>query len=594
MSQPERRGRPFFASILASIFAGGVALACIGLPAVAADLPAMNASPAPPPLVFTWTGLYVGFNFGHTWTASHPISAASANVFDTSFLLPAGPWGPSSAAGANGVVDARLDGYFFGGQAGYNWQFSERLVAGLEADIVGAGVRGGGSFTNVAATGFGGISVTSAEFHRSLEYLGTLRGRFGFTVTPTLLAYATGGLAYGGLESSVSIKQSLSPSLLISRGTKGGSFDNLFGWTAGGGIEWAFAQNLSARIEYLYYDLGSVSLTNARIDPLAFTHVLTGQMHIVDATNVSAKINGHILRAGLNYRFDWSRPETSGSAATPLFASPRFTPVERTAFGEWRMSVMPYMWAFNINGNVTQRDQTMGVDVTIIDAIAKSSRMPLAFMGRIEARNGPVSFYGDVAWAQLRFAGSTLKLRSPVADLLLGVHANGRLKMTIGIGEAGGAYELGRWQLEGANSFTAIDAYAGLRYWYLAQEFSLDLIGAASAESLGLDKVGARAIARDGALQWIDPVVGLRLRHEFAPGTEFQMRGDIGGFGVASKFSWEFYGGYAHDFEFAGLNLTGTIGYRALSVDYSQTIKGRRDGINAILHGPISSVSLRF
>jgi opacity protein-like surface antigen len=590
MSQPERIER----ALPAKILAGLITLACFGSRAVAADLPTPKAPHAPPPPVFTWTGLYVGMNFGRAWTASRSISATSANVLDTSTLLPAGPWGPASAAGASGVADARLDGYFFGGQAGYNWQFSERFVAGLEADIVGAGVRGGGNFTNVAATALGGASVTSAEFHRSLQYLGTARGRFGFTVTPTLLAYATGGLAFGGLESSVSIKQSLSPSLLVSQGAKGGSFDNLVGWAAGAGIEWAFAQNLSAKIEYLYYDLGSPVLTNAQIRALAFAHVLTGQIHVADATNVSHRINGHILRAGLNYRFDWSRPETSGASATPLFASPRFAPVERPAFSEWRIFVMPYMWAFNINGNATERDQTMGVDVTIIDAIAKSSAMPLAFMGRVEARNGPVSFYGDVAWAQLRFAGSTLKLRSPFADLLLGVHANGRLKMTIGIGEAGGAYELACWKLDGADSYTAFDAYAGLRYWYLAQELSLDLIGAASAQSLGLDDVGGRAIAKSGALQWIDPVVGLRLRHEFAHGNEFQMRGDIGGFGVGSKFSWEVYGGYSHDFEFAGLNLTGTIGYRALSVDYSQTVEGRRNGVNAILHGPITGVSLRF
>jgi hypothetical protein len=80
----------------------------------------------------------------------------------------------------------------------------------------------------------------------------------------------------------------------------------------------------------------------------------------------------------------------------------------------------------------------------------------------------------------------------------------------------------------------------------------------------------------------------------FAPGNEFQMRGDIGGFGVGGKFSWEFYGGYSHDFELAGLNLTGTIGYRALSVDYAQILNGRQSGINAILHGPITGLSLRF
>ena len=90
-------------------------------------------------------------------------------------------------------------------------------------------------------------------------------------------------------------------------------------------------------------------------------------------------------------------------------------------------------------------------------------------------------------------------------------------------------------------------------------------------------------------------MVGLRARHEFAPGERFETRGDIGGFGAGSAFSWEVYGGYARDFEFNGLKLTSSIGYRALSVDYSKTnSNGRESGVNAVLHGPVTSLGLRF
>jgi len=233
--------------------------------------------------------------------------------------------------------------------------------------------------------------------------------------------------------------------------------------------------------------------------------------------------------------------------------------------------------------------------MTIIDAITKVSSFPLSFMGRFEARNGPVAFYGDLAWVRLRFSGSTLKLRSPVADIALAVSASGRLRETLAIGEAGAAYELARWKLSGApSSFTALDAYAGLRYVYLGLDLSLDVVGAANSQLLGVETVGARAIAKSGAIQWIDPVVGLGVRHEFSPGQEFQMRGDVGGFGVGSKFSWQFYGGYSRDFEFGGLKLSSLIGYRALSVDYSTFFNGRRNGLNAIIHGPVTGVSLRF
>ena len=57
-------------------------------------------------------------------------------------------------------------------------------------------------------------------------------------------------------------------------------------------------------------------------------------------------------------------------------------------------------------------------------------------------------------------------------------------------------------------------------------------------------------------------MIGLRARHEFAPGQRFETRGDIGGFGAGSAFSWQVYGGYSRDFDVNGLKLTGSVGYR--------------------------------
>jgi hypothetical protein len=114
----------FKAQILA---AATIALAS---PAFAADLPTKKAPVAPPP-VFTWTGLYIGFNSGYAWADSETVNVGTVNLVDNSLLN----FGPASAAGGTGTVRARLNGFFFGGQIGYNWQFSERLIAGLEADI---------------------------------------------------------------------------------------------------------------------------------------------------------------------------------------------------------------------------------------------------------------------------------------------------------------------------------------------------------------------------------------------------------------------------------------------------------------------------
>ena len=66
-------------------------------------------------------------------------------------------------------------------------------------------------------------------------------------------------------------------------------------------------------------------------------------------------------------------------------------------------------------------------------------------------------------------------------------------------------------------------------------------------------------------------------------------------FGAGSKFAWEAYGGYSYDFNIAGRTITGTLGYRALAVDYvQQNSNGHPSGINAILHGPVFGFGSRF
>ena len=101
---------------------------------------------------------------------------------------------------------------------------------------------------------------------------------------------------------------------------------NSVGWTAGAGVEYAFTRQLSAKFEYLYYDLGSMTLTNANINPIILQGVLGLPLFVANATAVSTRFDGHLVRAGLNYRFDWSQPEPSASGATPLLASPGLAP----------------------------------------------------------------------------------------------------------------------------------------------------------------------------------------------------------------------------------------------------------------------------
>jgi len=556
--------------------------------AAAADLTLRRQ---PPPPAFTCPGAYVGFNFGYTWTADRGIYLRSSNLYDNSaFAL-----GAASAIGATGAVSARLDGFLVGGQAGYNWQFDEKWIVGVEGDVAGAGVRGGGyAPSSVAAPG--GYAVTSATLRRNLEYLGTARGRLGYALTPRLMTYVTGGLAFGGVDATAVVRQSLVPSILYSDPGKADLYKNLSGWTAGAGGELALGRNTSAKLEYLYYDLGGVSLNSPQFSSLAFTQLVTGQAGVLDASTVSTRYRGHILRVGLNYRFEPTIPQTGESAASPLLATPQFEAVETTGQGDWRVRATPYMWALGTSGSLTIRNETVGADTTLIDAMTRSSAFPIAFMGRIDASNGPWSAYGDFAFVRLRFADSFLNLRSPTADILVGLSGSGHLRQTLGIGEAGVGYELARFhQTTGnANAYTAFDAYAGARYGNMSAKIDLTSFGVAGSQYLGEQQ--AIVVQRNliGRLWWLDPVIGLRMRFDSGDRDRFELRGDIGGFGVGSNFSWQTYGGWSRDFDWNGVKFAGLIGYRALGLNVTKWVNGRENGIDEILHGPITGVSFEF
>ncbi len=285
--------------------ATAVALAISAGPALASDLPSRKEPPPPyfaPAPVANWAGFYFGVNAGGTFGGSDSISVAtgalSPNV-DAAAIAATG-----SGTGAN-----NFGGFVGGGEIGYNWQLAPTIVAGVELDIQGVAGRSGDTSFFSAAPGsinpshmFGGAAYAS----QNLDYLGTARGRIGFLATPSLLIYATGGLAYGGAHLSSSFAGTEADGL---GAQAGGEFSGVavagaqVGWTAGGGLEWMFARNWSAKVEYLYYDLGSVSVGGPA---LLYNPVMFGMA--LGASQTSARFNGHVVRAGLNYHFHWAAP----------------------------------------------------------------------------------------------------------------------------------------------------------------------------------------------------------------------------------------------------------------------------------------------
>lgn len=253
------------------IAAMGVAVCMTGA-AWAADVAAPFYK-APAPVAYDWTGFYAGLHAGYVWSKNTdnvgPANAATA----LGWLFPGEIGSP--------VLDA--SGFIGGAQIGYNFQLAPAWVVGLEADISATTLDKSASVAGIVDPS---RVITGTE---KMDWLGTVRGRLGVTPADRVLFYVTGGLAYGHAE--------LATALTRTTGCGGnncqqGSVSAInSGWTVGAGVEWAFANAWSAKLEYLHYDLGHVS------------HLMTDPSFPATVFNASLALNGDIVRAGVNYRF---------------------------------------------------------------------------------------------------------------------------------------------------------------------------------------------------------------------------------------------------------------------------------------------------
>ena len=205
---------------------------------------------------------------------------------------------------------------------------------------------------------------------------------------------------------------------------------------------------------------------------------------------------------------------------------------------------------------------TVDIDVTPIELLENLDAAP--WMSYVEARKGRLTFYNDIIYAK---AGVDAERARSFDQTSINVAAD--VNVELAIIEAGATYELARWYYGGGIKdnaparVTALDLVLGARYWH--QELSLRLALTAAFDTTGLDISGSRAIARGGDVDWVDPLVGLRIRHQLAPGQALMFRADAGGFDVGSKISWNAIGSYNWDFAVRnGITYSGMLGYRAL------------------------------
>jgi outer membrane immunogenic protein len=272
--------------------------------ALAADLP-VKAPPPPPAAVHSWTGWYVGLNAGYAWSDHTSTDVVGTPNFASG--LNGAPQGLAGAvAGATTSIPVgNAGGFIGGGQVGYNYQF-KNVVAGLEADIQGLfGIGSGATANTVPFPGFPPLVInTSITGAKSVDWLGTVRGRLGVTITPTILAYATGGLAFGGVSPNINFTQQVTGSpnctVCVPYGFRS-TGETRTGYALGAGVESIITSQWTGRVEYLHYDLGTVSSIGAATN-IAQPPAPNVPYYTV-GTTASTRFSGDIVRVGLNHQF---------------------------------------------------------------------------------------------------------------------------------------------------------------------------------------------------------------------------------------------------------------------------------------------------
>ena len=256
------------------VIAGAGALAWMSAvsPVLAADIPVAPAYKAPVPApVQNWYGFFIGVSGGYAW---------GRNAVETTAVPPFTPF-----LGGTSAFDtwaANPSGGLAGLQWGSNWQFN-RVVLGTIGDIYWSDIKA----SEIKGATFGGLPGTSTV-DQHLKWFGTTRVRGGVLVSDNLLLYASGGLASGRGESTVTSQGAGCAIVVCPFGT---ASKNMWGWAAGGGVEY-LSGPWSARVEYLHYDLGTLNYAVAPPAPVFF--------------NSSVRMSGDMVLGTISYKFNWT------------------------------------------------------------------------------------------------------------------------------------------------------------------------------------------------------------------------------------------------------------------------------------------------
>jgi outer membrane immunogenic protein len=229
------------------VAAAAIVVAAIGY-GHAADLPTPSLPPPLPAAVYSWTGVYLGINGG--------FGTGNSNWSD-------------GLVGTTGSFP--ISGYLIGGTAGFNYQIGE-YVFGIEGDGDWTNLNGNSGSTCGAITA---VLTPPVGCQTQSQWLATVRGRVGYAFDRILL-YGTAGAAFGNIQTGLNPPSTFDSSIEA-------------GWTVGAGLEYAFAQSWTAKVEYLFVDLPNAACTTVG--------------NCGGAAGSIVSFNESIIRAGLNFKF---------------------------------------------------------------------------------------------------------------------------------------------------------------------------------------------------------------------------------------------------------------------------------------------------
>lgn len=272
-------------------------------PAFAADLaPARMPLKAPPVVArpFSWTGCYIGGHLGVGWGHDN---FRDPNTLFNDVAFPGSGLGVFAPTGA-GVGFEQGAGFLGGGQIGCDYQFATNWVVGIAGDFSWTDLDGSTSDPFAFPAGdplFGGKNGVPATLHEHTDWLASVTGRLGYAWDRWML-YGKGGVAWEHSRDSIGplfawgtslANLCVAPAATVSCSATGTETDP--GWTAGVGLQWAFAEHWSAGIEYDHYGFGNHSVTLIASGPLTGT----GSAPITVSQNID------VVKFTLDYRFNW-------------------------------------------------------------------------------------------------------------------------------------------------------------------------------------------------------------------------------------------------------------------------------------------------